>query len=160
MIGLYFPEEAGKSRAMRKIAYVVMTVWTASTAALAAESPVSGPVAVDVLNVHDGDSFTVLAHMWPEQYIKTHVRVAGVDTPEINGRCERERELARQAKGVTVKFLENGAPIAIRNIKLDKYAGRVDADVVNARGDTLAAALFKAKLAHPYNGGTKRGWCS
>lgn len=145
---------------MRKIAYMVIAVWAAGVGPLGAESQVSGPVAVDVLNVHDGDSFTVLAHMWPEQYIRTHVRVAGVDTPEINGRCERERELARQAKGVTEKFLEKGAPIAIRNIKLDKYAGRVDADVVNARGDTLAGALFKAKLAYPYDGGTKRGWCS
>ena len=145
---------------MRKIAYIIVAAWGISADCAAAGDWVSGPIAVEVLNIHDGDSFTVLAHMWPEQYIRTHVRLAGVDTPEMNGRCDREKILARQARGVAEKFLSQGGGITIRNVKLDKYAGRVDADVVNAQGDTLAAALLKAKLAYPYNGGTKRGWCS
>lgn len=120
---------------------------------------ISGPVAVDVLSVYDGDSFTVLAHMWPKHYVEAKVRVAGIDAPEIRGKCEEEKKLAREAKRFVQKFLEHGQPITIANVSLDKFGGRVDADVHNARGESLAGALIRAKLARAYHGGTKRGWC-
>lgn len=120
---------------------------------------VSGPIAVEVLDIYDGDSFSVLAHMWPKQYVEAHVRVAGIDAPEMRGRCEEEKKLARDAKKLVEKFLKFGEPITIRNVSLDKYGGRVDADVHNAKGESLASALIRAKLARPYQGGAKRGWC-
>lgn len=120
---------------------------------------VSGPIAVEVLDVYDGDSFSVLAHMWPKQYVEAQVRVAGIDAPEMRGRCEEEKKLARDAKKLVEKFLKFGEPITIRNVSLDKFGGRVDADVHNAKGESLAGALIRAKLARPYHGGAKRGWC-
>ncbi|MBV5335960.1 thermonuclease family protein [bacterium] len=151
---------------MRKIAYIVGSTLLSTTLAVQAESriaqmdnQVSGPITVEVLSVHDGDTFTALAHMWPEQYVKTHVRVAGVDTPETRGRCPQERELALEAKTVAENFLIQGAPISIRNVRLDKYGGRVDADVFDAQGRSLAATLVAAKLARAYDGGTKQAWC-
>lgn len=120
---------------------------------------ISGPIAVEVMSVYDGDSFTVLAHMWPKQYVEAKVRVAGIDAPELRGRCEEEKKLAREAKKFVQKFLEQGEPITIKNVSLDKFGGRVDADVHNARGESLAGALIRAKLARVYHGGTKRGWC-
>lgn len=144
---------------MRKIAYLLPLIGLAWLEPAVASDKVPGPIMVEVLTVHDGDSFTALAHMWPSQYVRAKVRVAGVDTPEMKGRCERERTLAREARKLTEKFLKSGAPITIRNVRHDKYGGRVDADVFDARGDSLARALTKAKLAYAYAGGTKRSWC-
>lgn len=148
---------------MRKTAYNLLIVSTMAglfPIAASAENRVSGPIAVEVVSVHDGDSFTAVANMWPEQFVRTKVRVAGIDAPEINSRCDRERRLAREARELTEKFLKSGAPIVIQNVRLDKYAGRVDADVIDSRGASLAAALLKARLAYAYDGGTKRGWCN
>lgn len=120
---------------------------------------IAGPIAIEVVKVHDGDSFIAIAHMWPRQYIETRVRVAGIDAPEMRGRCDKEKKLARDAKALAEKFLNSGGPITISNVSLDKYGGRVDADVHNARGESLAKALIRAKLARAYDGGTKLGWC-
>lgn len=150
------------SLAVLCLALSAATLWGATAGAVAGATGrdrISGPIAVEVLSVYDGDSFTVLAHMWPKHYVEAKVRVAGIDAPEIRGRCEEEKKLAREAKKFVQKFLEYGQPITIANVSLDKFGGRVDADVHNARGESLAGALIRAKLARAYHGGTKRGWC-
>lgn len=133
--------------------------WGAQAGGGGGRDRVSGPIDVEIMRVHDGDSFLAIAHMWPRQFVETQVRVAGVDTPEIRGRCGQEKKLAHDAKELTEKFLKSGAPITIRNVSLDKFGGRVDADVHNAKGESLARALIRANLARAYHGGTKRGWC-
>lgn len=141
------------------VALACAPLWGAQAGGGGGRDRVAGPIAIEVLDVYDGDSFSAIAHMWPRQYIETRVRVAGVDTPEIGGRCGQEKKLAQDAKKLTEKFLKFGEPITIRNVSLDKFGGRVDADVHNAKGESLAAALIRANLARAYHGGTRRGWC-
>lgn len=60
-------------------------------------TPVSaGELAVPatVVSVYDGDTFTVEARPWPGMTLRTSVRVRGVDTPEIRGKCQAEKDLA------------------------------------------------------------------
>ena len=66
-------------------------------AALAADT-IPGPINARVVSVYDGDTLTVDAEPWPGLTARTKVRVAGVDTPEIRGKCQAEKDLAIQAR--------------------------------------------------------------
>ncbi len=83
---------------------------------------ITGPVAAKVVKVYDGDTFTVEAYPWPGLEAKTSVRVNGVDTPEIRGKCEQEKQKAREARDF-VKSLILGKVVFLNNVKHGKYAG-------------------------------------
>lgn len=118
---------------------------------------IPGPVHAEVVSVYDGDTFTADAHPWPQITTRVSVRVNGVDTPEIRGKCPAEKEKAKAARDF-VKTTLKGANITLRNVKLGKYAGRVIADVF-VNGAPLAEVLIAAGLARPYEGGAREGWC-
>lgn len=87
------------------------------------------------------------------------VRLLGIDTSEIKGQCDREKQLARKARDFARTLL--GEAHEIRLVKAsrgDKYfrvLGRLVAD-----GQDVSQALIDARLAVPYNGGTKiSAWC-
>ncbi len=47
-----------------------------------------GPYRADVVSVYDGDTFTADIHVFPGLTYRRAVRVAGIDTPEIRGKCD------------------------------------------------------------------------
>lgn len=86
------------------------------------------------------------------------VRLAGVDTPEMKGHCERESQLARQARDLVRSVLSQAGTIHLRKASRDKYF-RIDARVM-ADGQDLSQILITHGLAVPYDGGTKtKDWC-
>lgn len=86
------------------------------------------------------------------------IRVAGVDTPEIRGKCKKERELALKAKNITVEVLRSAKVIELRNAKRGKYF-RIIADVF-VDDKKLSDILIASDLAVLYDGDTKaRDWC-
>jgi len=85
------------------------------------------------------------------------IRVNGIDTPELRGKCQAEKDLARLAKQTTVESLRAARVIELKNIKRGKYF-RVIADVF-VDGKSLAERLIKNKQAVSYDGGTKISWC-
>lgn len=87
------------------------------------------------------------------------IRVFGIDTPEIRGKCEFEANLARQAKD-RVKELVGNSPVKVYIYGWDKYGGRVVGDVILQSGQNLGEILIKEGLAVPYNGGKKKNWCA
>lgn len=119
---------------------------------------IPGPVPAEVIRVHDGDTFSVRAHIWLGQRVEVSIRVAGVDTPEMRGRCADETAAAHRAKAATAAFLAGG-DVMLVNVKYDKYGGRAVAGVIDKQGRSLAEHLIAAGLAAPYAGGTKRSWC-
>ncbi len=120
---------------------------------------VPGPVSAEVLRVVDGDTLIVRAHIWVDQNVRTHVRLADVDAPEIRGRCRREKDLARRARAFARGLLRDRR-VRLLDIRYGKYAGRVVARVITASGEELGAALVRAGHARPYRGRRRRGWCS
>ncbi len=109
---------------------------------------------VSIASVYDGDTFKINLNCSLAVYCeKVPVRVLGVDTAEIKGQTEREKEMAQQAKAFTKKFLEKG-PVSLSNCGRDKYF-RLLCDVTNGEGKNLAKELIKAKLGYEYWGGTK-----
>lgn len=85
------------------------------------------------------------------------VRVLGVDTPELKGKCDSEKQLARQAKQFTVQALRSAKTVELRNIQRGKYF-RILADVY-VDGKNLADSLIKAGHARAYDGGKRLSWC-
>ncbi len=117
-----------------------------------------------LLDVTDGDTIKVRATIWLKTFIDTNVRIYGIDTPEIRGKCDNERYLAQQAKKFVEETLGNATEIYLDGITNDKYGGRVVSTVLykNAKGKTrnIAKDLIKQGLAVPYDGGTKtHDWC-
>ncbi len=118
---------------------------------------VDGPVAARVLRVVDGDTIEVAARIWLGQKLTVLVRLAGVDAPEMRGRCTRERDLARAARDLVAR--RAGEAVQLTAIRRDKYGGRVVARVAASDGGDLSDALVSAGLAHHYRGRRKLPWC-
>jgi micrococcal nuclease len=119
---------------------------------------IPGPVYADVLDVYDGDTITVSAHVWLDQRITTKVRLVGLNTPEIRGKCADEVQRAEAARAALVKLV--GARVLLYRVTHDKYAGRVDATVVNEDAKDVAEEMLAAGHARRYGGGKRAGWCS
>ena len=108
---------------------------------------------------HDGDTCTFTLPTVPPPFgNRIPVRLAGVDTPEMHGKCDREKILARKAQATTEGVLQEAKQIELVDMRRDKYF-RILAGI-RADGRDLAQLLIKAGLAVPYDGGTKTAkWC-
>lgn len=109
---------------------------------------------------YDGDTVTFnipYLHSIVGDHI--NVRVAGVDTPEIKGRCLKEKVLAKQAQKEVQKILTHAHKISLNNIKRGKYF-RIIANVI-VDGQDLSTILLNKHMAVPYDGGHKSfDWCT
>ncbi len=117
---------------------------------------VAGPVEAEVVAVRDGDTIAVRARVWPGHLVVRDVRLRGVDTPELRGACEAERQQALEAKTFAETVV--GDSVRLANIEDGKYAGRVVADVLTGSGD-LAALLVESGHGRAYGGGRRQSWC-
>ncbi|MDY0872148.1 thermonuclease family protein [Dongia rigui] len=115
-----------------------------------------------VVGVVDGDTLKVHLPGLPAELQPVKVRVRGVDTPELHGKCASEKAAAKKAGAFTRNLVERAAaaqrPIHFSQIDWDKYGGRIDADVA-IDGRSLADMLVSAGLARRYDGGRRSGWC-
>jgi endonuclease YncB( thermonuclease family) len=91
--------------------------------------------------VHDGDTV-----WWQGEKI----RIADIDTPELTGRCDRERRLARAARTRLVVLL-NTRPVTITRTGRDRY-GRTLA-VLGKVGDRMIAEGLATRWPN------RRDWC-
>lgn len=122
------------------------------------QETVVGPLSGDVLSVQDGDTLNVSMHVWIGQKIETAVRIAGIDTPELKAKCDKERKLAIDARAELSSLVRSGKVI-LSSIKLEKYAGRVLANATTTNGIDIATHLINKGFARPYQGKKRVGWC-
>jgi endonuclease YncB( thermonuclease family) len=111
---------------------------------------------VTVVSVHDGDTFTVLIPDWPGVVSKIPVRVYGIDTPELRGKCPLESQKASLARTFTKLFLV-GNKVTLKNIRRDKYFRLLADAYVGTK--SLSDELIAIGLAVPYFGGKQNAWC-
>lgn len=116
-----------------------------------------GPFLAAVMAITDGDTFKARIEVWPGVEISTAVRVMGIDTPELHGKCQDEKTKALAAKDRLTALLAAG-PVSLAQVKFDKFGGRIDA-IVLVGGKDVGQQLVAEGLAHPYNGGVKLPWC-
>jgi len=122
-------------------------------------APQYGTVTVSkVISVYDGDTFRVNIDSLPPIVGKNiAIRVNGVDTPEIRGKCQYEKNLALEARDFVRGKLANAKEVKLTNLQRGKYF-RVVANVV-VDGVSLERELLDNKLAYKYSGGKKLSWC-
>lgn len=119
---------------------------------------IPGPISATVEKVVDGDTLAVNAHIWVGQNIRVLVRLDGVDTPELSGRCMIERTKARAARKFVAKKIA-GRKVTLSNVRRGKYAGRVVAKISLSTGEDLGGALLKTGHGVPYKNRRAAKWC-
>ena len=122
-------------------------------------APQYGTVTVSkVISVYDGDTFRVNIDSLPPIVGRNiRIRVNGVDTPEIRGKCQYEKNLALKARDFVRAKLANAKEIKLANLQRGKYF-RVVANVL-VDGVSLEEELLDNNLAYEYSGGKKLSWC-
>ncbi|MCH9852631.1 MAG: thermonuclease family protein [Alphaproteobacteria bacterium] len=114
-----------------------------------------------VLSIYDGDTFTAQIFSWPQHSIEARVRLRGIDTPEIRGKCASEKAKAQQAKQKLQELIPEGSMVILHRIELGTYAGRIIANVSNKDGDDISAIMLNENYARAYlyrEG--RKSWCN
>ena len=108
---------------------------------------------------YDGDTITFnLPNLHPIIGKKIRVRLNGLDTPEIRGKCDKEKYDAEQAREMVGDILKDAEKITLKNMQRGNYF-RIASDVI-IDGESLADILIEASMAVRYDGGKKtHKWC-
>ncbi|WP_435198867.1 thermonuclease family protein [Qipengyuania sp. 902] len=96
--------------------------------------------------VHDGDT------VWIEG---EKIRIADIETPELNGQCASERNLALSARSRLIQLL-NAGPFTISRSGNDRY-GRTLA-VLHRLGRSIGDQIVSEGLARTWSG-RREPWC-
>jgi endonuclease YncB( thermonuclease family) len=107
-----------------------------------------------VVKVYDGDTITIAAKLpnTSGPIYRFAVRLNGIDSPEIKGGTQRERDLAKKSRDALTQLIY-GKIVTLKNTNNEKY-GRVLADVYLGDIDVCEWMLSKGYVVK-YDGGTK-----
>lgn len=108
----------------------------------------------------DGDTFVgdiILPNKSEVKSVK--IRLRNVDTPELHGNCETEIKRANNAKQRLQELIPVNSIVELKNIKNDKYAGRIDANVYDSKNHDIGSVLIKENMGRPYSGEKRKSWC-
>ena len=123
------------------------------------QSCLATPVVVKY--VVDGDTFIGDVLMADHiEVMSVSIRLINVDTPEIHGACDDEIRRAEYAKQRLEELIPIGSTVEIKNIKNDKYPGRIDANVYDGAGRDVGQVLVREKVGREYSGGKRQSWCN
>lgn len=139
---------AGISKAGAALALLVFSV-------AAAAWPV---FPVTVVRVIDGDTVVVNVPLWPEVYVEPHIRVYGINAPEIHTKVKCEKVAGDKATAFAKAFLAKGPVLLIIHPGDTKFYGRMDGQLF-VNGQSLGQAELDKHLAVPYHGGKRKPWC-
>jgi len=117
-----------------------------------------GPYSAEYIFNYDGDTITLAIEIWPDLVQVKRIRLAGVDAPEIKGKCEIEKVLAIDAKAYVADTLKSAKLIVVTVSKLGKYGRPISA--VIADGVDLSTGLIEMGLGREYDGGKRESWCN
>jgi endonuclease YncB( thermonuclease family) len=106
-----------------------------------------------VVKVYDGDTCTCVFNTYELGFYKHSVRLAGIDTPEIQGKSFEEKEEACKVRDfVRGKIL--GHIVKLECKGSDKY-GRILGIITGPSGEVINDLLVSKGMALKYDGGKK-----
>ena len=126
-----------------------------------------------VIRVLDGDTveFAPNKEVWKvpaEIDAPPRIRVFGVDTPEKNGQCDKEKAAGLAATEFTKNKVNNAKKVQIYLLPksergtvkaFDKFSNRFLGDVI-IDGQSLSKMLIENGHARAYMGEAKQSWCN
>ena len=89
---------------------------------------------------------------------KIPVRIRGIDTPEIRGKCDIEKSRAKQVRDFVRDLHSHATTIELKNCERGKYF-RLVCDVFLS-GENLSEILIERAYAREYDGGKRESWCN
>ncbi len=129
---------------------IITVLWLMSFNSLADE--------IKITRIKDGDTVEITLPGLPKQLGNTiALRIQGVDTPELKGKCDEEKNKAKQAKDFLTAKIKESQTVEVLLIKRDKYF-RVVGDIL-LDGQLASDLLITHNLAMRYDGGAKAQWC-
>ena len=108
-----------------------------------------------VIKVYDGDTITIaskLPGLKKSPIYKFSVRLNGIDTPEMRGKNDDEKEMAHKARDALSARIF-GKDVFLKNVQTEKY-GRLLCDVY-LEAENVNVWMIEKRYAMPYDGGTK-----
>lgn len=125
-----------------------------------------------VLDVHDGDTITVLRDLGHDVLYRTNFRLLGLDTPEINKKDQkpygvRARQHLIDLISRTTLWWDIKTPwgqvrlpkLVMRSVEPDKFGGRWLAEIWLPDGaQQLQFEMIADRYARPYSGDAKQPW--
>ena len=142
-----------------KYNYLIITILLfVSVHASAKDKSFGNANVLEVTSIYDGDTFRGNIEGFPAVIGESmSIRINGIDTPELRGKCDKGKQLARLAKQFTVGRLRAAKSVVLKDIKRGKYF-RLIADVY-VDGVNLGLQLIEQGHAVKYVGKTKKTWC-
>ena len=116
-------------------------------------------ITLPVLGAYDGDTIYSRLDGVPSPLNKVSIRIVGIDTPEIRGKCQLEKDLAQASRAILLKVISTNKVVIVKDVKWDKYGGRVLGRVFLEDGTDVRLAMINSGLARPYSGGFRKDWC-
>ena len=103
-----------------------------------------------VVKVYDGDTITIATKLpiipIDEQPVyRFSVRLNGIDTPEMKGSDEEEKECARRAKEFMIEHVMN-KQVKLEDVQLEKY-GRLLATVISPDNKNMNDLMVEKRFA-------------
>lgn len=145
---------------MKKFILILLFVLIIPIAIIAKQKIYGNILFVEYVKNYDGDTITFnIDKVHPIIGFNIGIRLGGIDTPEIKGKCTKEKVIAKRVKLVVEKLLKNANNIHLRNVMRGKYF-RIVSEVI-FDGKDLAKVLIKKGLAIKYFGNKKvKNWCN
>lgn len=111
-----------------------------------------------VIKVYDGDTVTLgFKHPGSGKPARVSCRIRGIDTPEMRGGSDYEKDLAVQARN-RLDEVTLGKVVTVCSPDYDKY-GRLLCDLRTSKIDSISGYMLKAPhICRPYDGGKKAPW--
>ena len=108
---------------------------------------------------HDGDTCTVtILGVHPFFGKEIRVRLAGIQTPEMEGKCYSEIKKAIEARNYLAYRLRTAKKIVLKEVERGKFFRIVATIVVD--GVDLCQELLRTGYAVIYNEDEKYNWCN
>ena len=112
---------------------------------------------VTVGTIVDGDTF--FAEVSSDEN-PIGVYLVNVDAPELNGKCQSEKDLAITAKQRLEELLPAGSVVEVKNAKeTGKCHKRIRGNVILSDGRDVGEILIKENLGHSFDGVHRYSWC-
>jgi endonuclease YncB( thermonuclease family) len=107
----------------------------------------------------DGDTLIVIATGLPDRISRMQLDIAGIDAPELPGRCPAEQQLGERARDLVKAVFSGTSTVEIDAVRWGTRGGHIEGSALAPGGGRVGSLLVSLGLARRHLGGPRGGWC-